>query len=166
MDKNIIQKLNIGDKIPDILGINQDSKVINTKELLGQKLVIYFYPKDNTPGCTAEACSLKENWAEFIKMGYKVIGVSADTVESHTKFKEKQQLPFDLIADTDKELIKRFGVWGEKKMMGKVYDGILRTTFLINKEGIITDIIGPKEIKTKTHGVQLIDLINKKNETI
>lgn len=157
---NDITKLEIGDKIPSYLGLNQNGKEINLSDLKGQKLIIYFYPKDNTPGCTAEACSLKDNINDLEKSGYKVIGVSADSKESHKKFENKYELPFDLIADTNKDLIKSFGVWGEKKMAGKVYDGILRTTFLVDENGIITQIITPKEIKTKIHGSQILDLLN------
>ena len=164
MDNIETNKLNIGDKIPSELGINQNGKTINSSDLVGQKLVIYFYPKDNTPGCTAEACSLKDNITELAKKGYKVIGVSADSKESHKKFEEKYELPFDLIADSDKKLIRAFGVWGEKKMAGRVYDGILRTTFLVNEKGIITDIITPKEIKTKTHGNQLLEILEENEE--
>ena len=161
MDNNLIAKLNIGDKIPEELGINQNGMLLKSSDFKGQKIVFYFYPKDNTPGCTAEACSLKNNIVELEKKGYKVIGASADSNESHKKFIEKYELPFDLIADPEKQLIKKFGVWGEKKLAGRVYEGILRTTFLINENGIITDIITPKQIKTKIHGNQILEILNK-----
>lgn len=153
--------LKIGDKIPEILGTDQNNKTLKASDFKGKNLIIYFYPKDNTPGCTAEACSFRDNLDELNNNNYQVIGVSADTVESHRKFIDKQKLTFPLIADTEKQLINRFGVWGEKKFMGKTYMGILRTTFMIDKDGIITDIITPKEIKTKIHGEQIINKLNK-----
>lgn len=153
--------LKIGDKIPEILGTDQNNKTLKASDFKGKNLIIYFYPKDNTPGCTAEACSFRDNLDELNNNNYQVIGVSADTAESHRKFIDKQKLTFPLIADTDKQLINKFGVWGEKKFMGKTYMGILRTTFMIDKDGIITDIITPKEIKTKIHGEQIINKLNK-----
>lgn len=159
MEEN--KKLKIGDLIPEIIGLNQNNKTIKREDLLGHNTIIYFYPKDNTPGCTAEACSLRDNIEQFEKLNYRVIGVSADSVESHLKFIEKKQLPFDLIADVDKKLIKEFGAWGEMKFMGKVYDGILRTTFIIDKTGHITDIMTPKEVKTKIHAEQLLEKIKQ-----
>lgn len=153
--------LKIGDKIPEILGTDQNNKTLKASDFKDKNLIIYFYPKDNTPGCTAEACSFRDNLDELNNNNYQVIGVSADTAESHRKFIDKQKLTFPLIADTDKQLINRFGVWGEKKFMGKTYMGILRTTFMIDKDGIITDIITPKEIKTKIHGEQIINKLNK-----
>ncbi|WP_165020744.1 thioredoxin-dependent thiol peroxidase [Dysgonomonas sp. ZJ279] len=149
--------LNVGDKIPEMLGVNQDGVEVKASDYTGRKLVLYFYPKDNTPGCTAEACSLRDNFSDLRKAGYEILGASLDDEKSHKKFIEKQQLPFPLIADTDKRLIEEFGVWGEKKFMGKDYMGILRTTFLINEQGIIEKIIGPKEIKTKDHGQQILN---------
>lgn len=149
--------LNIGDKIPDILGKNQDGELIKSSDYIGEKLVLYFYPKDNTPGCTAEACSLRDNFADLRKAGYQILGVSVDDEKSHKKFIEKQQLPFALIADTDKQLVEAFGVWGEKTMAGRKYMGIFRTTFLIDENGIIEKIIGPKEIKTKDHAEQILE---------
>lgn len=153
--------LKIGDKIPEILGTDQNNKTLKASDFKGKNLIIYFYPKDNTPGCTAEACSFRDNLDKLNNNNYQVIGVSADTAESHRKFIDKQKLTFPLIADTEKQLINRFGVWGEKKFMGKTYMGILRTTFMIDKDGIITDIITPKEIKTKIHGEQIINKLNK-----
>ncbi|MBE6275101.1 MAG: thioredoxin-dependent thiol peroxidase [Bacteroides sp.] len=151
--------MNIGEKAPEILGINQDGKEIRLSDYQGKKLVLYFYPKDNTSGCTAEACSLRDNYTELRKQGYEVIGVSVDNEKSHQKFIEKHELPFTLIADTDKKLVEAMGVWGEKSMYGRKYMGTYRTTFLINEEGIIERIFLPKEIKTKTHGEQILKSI-------
>lgn len=150
--------LKVGDKIPSILGINQDGKEIKASDYIGKKLVLYFYPKDSTPGCTAEACSLRDNYGELRKAGYEILGVSVDNEKSHNKFIEKQQLPFSLIADTNKKLVEEFGVWGEKTLAGKKYMGTFRTTFIINEEGLIENIITPKDIKTKEHGLQILNL--------
>lgn len=154
------QGLQVGDKIPNETVSLQDGKELKFSDLEGDKVILYFYPKDNTPGCTAEACSLRDSWGELKKLGYKVYGVSADTAESHKKFIEKNKLPFSLIVDTDKRIIQKFGVWGEKKMAERTYDGILRTTFIIDEKGIITHIIGPKQIKTKDHASQIIQLLS------
>ena len=151
--------MNIGDKAPEILGINENGEEILLNHYKGKKLVIYFYPKDNTSGCTAEACSLRDNYSELRKRGYEVIGVSVDSAASHRKFIEKHELPFTLIADTEKKLVESMGVWGEKSMYGRKYMGTFRTTFLINEEGIIEKIFLPKEIKTKTHGEQVLSAI-------
>lgn len=148
--------LQTGDKAPEILGRNQDGKEIKLSDYKGKKLVLYFYPKDSTPGCTAQACSLRDNYSELKEAGYEVIGVSADSEKSHLKFIEKQQLPFDLIADTETTLSGLFGTWGEKSMYGRKYMGMFRTTFIINEEGIIERIISPKEVNTKTHAQQII----------
>jgi peroxiredoxin Q/BCP len=148
--------LKTGDKIPEILGINQYGKEIKADEYKGKKLVLYFYPKDNTSGCTAEACSFRDNYSNLRKAGYEVIGISVDDEKSHLKFIEKQQLPFNLISDTGKSLVEKFGVWGEKSMYGKKYMGIFRTTFLVNEEGIIEKIFLPPEIKTSTHAEQIL----------
>lgn len=148
--------LQTGDKAPEILGINQDGKEVKLSDFAGKKLVLYFYPKDNTPGCTAEACSLRDGYDELRKQGYEVIGVSADSASSHQKFIAKQQLPFQLIADTDTKLSEIFGTWGEKSMYGKKYMGMFRTTFLLDEKGIITRIISPKEIDTKNHASQIL----------
>jgi peroxiredoxin Q/BCP len=148
--------IKVGDKIPDILGKNQAGQTIKASDYTGKKLVLYFYPKDSTSGCTAEACSFRDNYAEFRKAGYAVVGVSVDDAKSHQKFIEKQQLPFDLIADTDKTLVEAFGVWGEKSLYGRKYMGTFRTTFLIDEGGIVTQIFQPKEIKTSTHANQIL----------
>ena len=151
--------MNIGDKAPELLGINENGEEIRLSQYKGKKLVLYFYPKDNTSGCTAEACSLRDNYADLRKQGYDVIGVSVDSAASHRKFIDKHELPFPLIADTDKKLVEAMGVWGEKSMYGRKYMGTFRTTFLINEEGIIEKIFLPKEIKTKTHGEQVLSAI-------
>ena len=149
--------MNIGDKAPEILGKNQNGEDIHLSEYKGKKLVLYFYPKDNTSGCTTEACNLRDNYTELRREGYEVIGVSVDDEKSHQKFITKNDLPFPLIADTDKNLVEAFGVWGEKKLYGSSYMGTLRTTFIINGEGIIEKIITPKEIKVKEHAQQILE---------
>ena len=150
--------MNIGDKAPEILGTDQDGKEIRLSDYAGKKLVLYFYPKDNTSGCTAEACSLRDNIDALHARGYEVVGVSSDSEASHRKFIDKHSLPFPLIADTDHKLQEQMGVWGEKSMYGRKYMGTLRTTFLIDENGVITDIFGPKAIKTKEHASQILAL--------
>ncbi len=150
--------MEIGDKLPDVLGIDADGREVRSADFAGRKLVLYFYPKDNTPGCTAEACSLRDHYAELQAAGYEVVGVSVDSVASHQRFRDKHGLPFTLVADTDKSLVEAFGVWAEKKMCGRTYMGTVRTTFIIGLDGRVERIIGPKEIKTKTHGEQLLSL--------
>ena len=147
-----------GDKIPELLGIDQDGKEVKASDYAGKKLVLYFYPKDNTPGCTAQACSLKDNNTELLEAGYQVLGVSIDSEASHQKFKEKYSLPFRLIADTDKKLVEKFGVWQEKTNFGKKYMGTVRTTFLIDEQGIITEVISGRKVKTKEHAAQILAL--------
>lgn len=153
--------MNIGDKAPEILGYDQAGNVLKLSDFAGKKLVLYFYPKDSTSGCTAEACSLRDNYAELRRQGYEVVGVSIDSAESHKKFIAKNDLPFSLIADTSHELVEAMGVWGEKSMYGRKYMGTFRTTFVINEEGIIEHIFLPKSIKTKEHGTQILTLTNK-----
>ena len=148
--------MNVGDKAPEILGINEKGEEIKLSSYAGRKLVLYFYPKDNTSGCTAEACSLRDNYSDLRKAGYEVVGVSVDSEKSHQKFIAKHELPFHLIADTEKTLVEQFGVWGEKSMYGRKYFGTFRTTFIINEEGIVERIIGPKKIKTKDHANQIL----------
>ena len=150
--------MQIGDKAPEVLGHDENGQEIRLEQFKGQKLVLYFYPKDNTSGCTAEACSIRDNYGELRKKGYAVVGVSVDSAASHQKFKTKHDLPFILIADTEHTLVEQMGVWAEKSMYGRKYFGTLRTTFIINEEGIIENIILPKQIKTKTHGEQLLAL--------
>lgn len=149
--------MNIGDKIPEVLGPDQDGKILRASDFAGRKLALYFYPKDSTPGCTAEACSLRDNYHALMAKGYAVVGVSPDTEASHRKFIEKQNLPFPLIADTDHRLAEEMGVWGEKSMYGRKYFGIFRTTFLVGPDGRIEHIFMPKDIKTKTHADQILD---------
>ncbi len=148
--------LNIGDKAPDFKGKTYDGKELTLSTFKGKKLVLFFYPKDNTPGCTAEACNLRDNYALFQSKGYEIVGVSTDSEKSHQKFTEKHQLPFPLIADTEKEMVKAYEVWGLKKFMGREYIGIKRTTFVIDENGMIEDII--TKVKTKEHTIQIIDI--------
>ena len=148
--------MNVGDKAPEILGINEKGEEICLSNYKGKKLVLYFYPKDSTSGCTAQACNLRDNYDALRQAGYEVVGVSVDSEKSHQKFIEKNSLPFPLIADTDKKLVEQFGVWGEKSMYGRKYMGTFRTTFIINEEGIVERIIGPKEVKTKDHAAQIL----------
>ena len=149
--------MNIGDKAPEILGINEKGEEIRLSDYKGQKVVLYFYPKDNTPGCTAQACNLRDHYAELRQAGYAVIGVSVDSGKSHQKFIEKNALPFPLITDTEKKLVEQFGVWGEKTMCGRKYMGTFRTTFILNEEGVVERIITPKEVKTKEHAAQILN---------
>ncbi|MES2837977.1 MAG: thioredoxin-dependent thiol peroxidase [Bacteroidota bacterium] len=146
--------LAIGDKAPAINAVNQNGEKITLTQFKGKKVVLYFYPKDNTPGCTVQACNLKDNYAALLKKGYAVIGVSTDSETSHKKFIEKFSLPFPLIADTDKKVALDYGVWGLKKFMGKEYDGMHRTTFVIDEKGIIENII--TKVETKNHANQII----------
>lgn len=148
--------MNIGDKAPQVLGKDQNGNEIKLSDFAGQKLVLYFYPKDSTSGCTTEACNLRDNYSELRSQGYAIVGVSVDDKKSHLKFIDKNELPFPLIADTDKTLVEQFGVWGEKKMYGRSYMGTFRTTFIIDENGIITKIISPKEIKVKEHAAQIL----------
>ena len=149
--------LQVGDKAPDVLGLDQNGNEIRLSDFKGKKLALYFYPKDNTSGCTAEACSLRDSYKELQAAGYEVVGVSKDSAKSHQGFIAKQELPFNLIADTDTALQQAFGVWAEKKLYGRSYMGNLRTTFIINEDGIIEKIIGPKEVKTKDHANQILN---------
>ena len=151
--------MEIGDKIPEILGRDANGKEIKSSDYLGKKFALYFYPKDNTPGCTSQACSLKEGYNDLQGAGLEVIGVSVDDEKSHQKFITKYELPFPLIADTDKKLVEAFGVWGEKKMYGRTYFGTYRTTFIIDEEGKVEHIITPKSIKVKEHAAQLLKLV-------
>lgn len=147
-----------GDLIPEILGVDETGREVKRSDFEGRSLVLYFYPKDNTPGCTAEACSLRDNIDALKAKGYEVLGVSTNNEASHRKFIEKHELPFHLIADTDHRLTEEMGAWGEKSMCGRKYFGTLRTTFLVGPDGVITDVFGPKQIKTKEHAAQILDL--------
>lgn len=148
-------KLTAGDTAPYFTGTDQNGNEIKMDDFRGKKIALYFYPKDNTPGCTTQACNLRDNYQDLQKAGYQVIGVSADSVKSHKKFEEKYDLPFPLIADTDKKIIEDYGVWGPKKFMGKKYDGIHRITFLIGETGKIEKIID--KVKTKSHTEQILE---------
>lgn len=150
--------LKVGDKAPLVLGVDEAGNEITLAAFKGRKLVLYFYPKDSTPGCTAEACSLRDGMEELSAAGYAVVGVSADSAASHVRFKEKQQLNFPLVADTGRTLIEAFGVWGEKKMAGRVYMGIKRTTFVIDEEGIIERVI--TKVDTKNSAKQILETIS------
>lgn len=147
-------KLNIGDLAPNFSGKDQDGNLHTLADYKGKKLVVFFYPKANTPGCTAEACDLRDNFERFKVDNYALLGVSADSSKAQLKFKEKYGFPFPLLADEDKSVIEAFGVWGPKKFMGREYDGIHRTTFIINENGSIEDII--TDVKTKTHATQIL----------
>ncbi len=148
--------MEIGNKAPEILGKDSNGNVLRVSDFSRKKLVLHFYPKDSTPGCTSEACDLRDNYSELRRQGYEVVGVSVDSEKSHQRFIEKNNLPFPLISDTDKQLVEQFGVWGEKKMAGRTYMGTFRTTFIINEQGIVERIIGPKEIKVKDHTAQIL----------
>ncbi len=150
--------LTIGDKIPALLGKDQAGNLIESKSFEGKKLALYFYPKDNTPGCTVQACSLRDSYEELLNKGYAIVGVSVDDEASHQRFIEKHNLPFPLIADTDKELVTQFGVWQEKKNFGRTYMGTVRTTFIIDEKGVIKEIIAGRKVNTKNHALQLLEL--------
>lgn len=146
--------LKIGDKMPDFTVLDQNGDTVSSKDLLGKKTIIYFYPKDNTSGCTAEACNLRDNHEALVARGYNVIGVSKDSAASHRKFADKYELPFTLLADTSTEMLQAFGAWGEKKMYGKTVMGTLRRTFIFDEEGVLTEII--EKVDTKNHAAQII----------
>ncbi len=143
-----------GVKAPDFRGKNQNGNTISLSDFKGKKIILYFYPKDNTPGCTAEACNLNENYDEFIKKGFEIVGVSPDNEQSHTKFISKNGLQFNLIADTDKTILKAYGAWGMKKMYGKEYEGVLRTTYIIDENGRIEHVF--TRVDTKNHTQQIL----------
>lgn len=147
-------KLNPGDKAPAIRTADQNGKMINLEDHRGSRVILYFYPKDDTPGCTAEACNLRDNYYDLLDRGFKIIGVSADDGESHQKFAGKYHLPFPLIPDTDKKIIKAYGVWGKKHFMGREYEGINRTTFVISPDGFIEKIF--TKVNTKDHTDQIL----------
>ena len=149
-----MSKLQIGDKAPEINAVDQNGNNITLKQYLGKKVVLYFYPKDMTPGCTAQSCNLSENYTLLQKNGYDVIGVSCDSVKRHQKFIEKHNLPFNLISDEDQKVVNDYGVWQLKKFMGREYMGIVRTTFIIDENGIIEEII--TKVNTKEHTTQII----------
>ena len=146
--------LKIGDKAPAISAKDQNGNLVDLDHYKGEKVVLFFYPKDNTPGCTAEACNLRDNYSDLKAKGYEVIGVSPDSEKSHLRFIESKQLPFTLISDTNHKVLNDYGVWGEKKMYGRTYEGVHRTTFVISEDGVIEDII--TKVKTKDHAQQII----------
>lgn len=146
--------LKVGDKMPDFKVVDQDGKVVRSADFIGRKTIIYFYPKDNTSGCTAEACNLRDHHEALIARGYNVVGVSKDSVASHKRFIEKYDLPFTLLADTSTEMIQAFGAWGEKRLYGKKYMGTLRRTFIFDEQGVLTEII--EDVDTKHHAEQIL----------
>ena len=150
--------LNVGDKAPDFVALNEFGQSTSLSDFLGKKIILYFYPKDMTPGCTAESCNLGENYSLLQENGFIVLGVSPDSSKSHQKFIDKYNLPFSLIADEDKAVIKAFGVWGPKKFMGKEYDGVHRTTFIIDEDGVIEKVFS--KVKTKDHTNQILESYN------
>lgn len=152
-----MKHLKVGDNAPIFEGVDQENKHISLNNFNGKKVAIYFYPKDSTPGCTAQACSLRDQYSELVSRGVQVVGVSADSVASHQKFTEKQNLPFPLIADTERKVIEQFGVWGPKKFMGKNYNGIHRMTFLIDENGKIEQIW--EKVNTKEHAKEILDFL-------
>lgn len=147
--------LKIGDRMPDFKVVDQDGKEVSSKDLMGKKTVVYFYPKDNTSGCTAEACSIRDNYDSLVAKGYNVIGVSKDSAASHRKFRQKYDLPFTLLSDTSTQMLQAFGAWGEKKMYGKTVMGTIRRTFIFDEDGILTRII--EDVDTKNHAAQILD---------
>lgn len=150
--------MEIGTKVADLLGVDQDGNEVRLSNYPGRTIALYFYPKDSTSGCTAQACNLRDNYQELLNAGYQVIGVSVDSADSHKKFIAKNSLPFPLITDTDHKLVNEFGVWGEKSMYGRKYMGTFRTTFIISPDGIVERIITPKEVKTKNHAAQILNI--------
>ena len=150
--------LNVGDKAPDFVALNEFGQSTSLSDFLGKKIILYFYPKDMTPGCTAESCNLGENYSLLQENGFIVLGVSPDSSKSHQKFIDKYNLPFSLIADEDKAIIKAFGVWGPKKFMGKEYVGVHRTTFVIDEYGVIEKVFS--KVKTKDHTNQILESYN------
>jgi len=147
-----------GDAAPFFSGVNQHGSIVSLTDFAGKKLILYFYPKDNTPGCTAEACDLNENYTFWINKGYEVVGVSPDNQASHKRFAEKFGLKFNLIAGTDLKILNDYGVWGEKSMYGKSYMGVLRTTFLIDEKGVIAEVFN--KVDTKAHTRQITETLN------
>ena len=151
-----MEQLKEGMKAPSFEGIDQNGKMVKSGDFAGKKIVLYFYPKDNTPGCTSEACDLRDNYNTFLKKGFAVVGVSADTEISHKKFAEKYSLPFPIIADTNKKILNDFGVWKQKSLYGKSFLGIARTTYIIDEKGIIEKII--TKVDTKAHSDQIFNM--------
>jgi peroxiredoxin Q/BCP len=150
--------LKSGDKVPNFTVNDQDGNPVSLSDYAGKKLVVFFYPKASTPGCTAEACNLRDNYEILHDKGYKLLGVSADSERRQTNFRNKYDFQFPLLADENREVIEAFGVWGEKKFMGKIYDGIHRKTFLVNEEGVVDHVID--KVKTKDHAAQILELVD------
>ena len=146
--------LKLGDKMPTFSAADQNGNIVTDQQLLGKKTVLYFYPKDSTPGCTAEACNLRDNYTRFLQAGYQIFGVSKDSKKSHQNFIAKQQLPFPLLSDPSTEMLQAFGAWGEKKMCGKTCIGTLRKTFVVDENGIVVQIID--KVDTKNHTNQIL----------
>jgi peroxiredoxin Q/BCP len=153
--KKVMTTLTEGSQAPQFEGIDQNGKKVSLNDFIGKKVILYFYPKDDTPGCTAQACNLRDNYNELISKGFQVIGVSTDSVKSHKKFEDKYSLPFPLVADEEKKIVELYGVWGEKKFMGKTYMGTNRTTFVIDEEGKIKKIFTKPDTKNQTQ--QILD---------
>ena len=153
-----MSKFKAGDKAPMFEGVNQDGKTISLNDYKGKKLILYFYPKDDTPGCTAQACNLNDNYQMWLAKGYEVVGVSPDNEKSHLKFIDKFSLKFNLISDTNHEILEAYGAWGEKNMYGKKYMGVLRTTYVIDENGIIQSVF--EKVDTKNHTSQIIESLN------
>ncbi len=151
-------KLQKGAKAPDFTGVDQDGKTLSLADFKGKKLILYFYPKDNTPGCTNEACNFRDHYDFWLSKGYAVVGVSPDSVASHQKFKAKYNLPFPLLSDPEKKIIKAYGAWGPKKLYGREYEGLIRSTFIIDEEGNIEEVFG--KVKTKEHTEQIVKKLN------
>ena len=147
--------LKVGDRMPFFEVVDQDGNKVSSMELIGRKTIIYFYPKDNTSGCTAEACNLRDNFEALVAKGYNVIGVSKDSVASHKRFKDKHELPFTLLSDTSTQMLQAFGAWGEKKMYGKTVMGTIRRTFIFDEDGILVRII--EDVDTKNHAAQILE---------
>lgn len=154
-----MKHLKVGDEAPEFSVTNQDGDVVSSKDLKGQKVVLFFYPKDDTPGCTSEACNLRDNYRTFQKQGYTVLGVSPDTEKKHRKFIDKYEFQYDLLADVDKKVLSAYGVWGPKTFMGRTYEGVHRTTFVINEQWTITAII--EKVKTKDHSNQIFAALSE-----
>lgn len=151
-------KIKVGEKLPDFEMPNQNGDIVSSESLKGQKFILFFYPKDDSPGCTKEACSVRDNYRKISKAGYKVFGVSPDTPKKHLKFIDKYEFQYDLLSDEDKAVLNKFGLWGPKKFMGREIIGVYRTTILVNEEGVIEEII--EKVKTKIHGEQILEAMS------
>lgn len=157
--RNHITKLKVGDRAPAFKGVDQDGKKVSSTDYKGKKIILYFYPQDLTSSCTVQACNLRDNFSELKKRGYEIIGVSEDAVEKHKRFEQKNNLPFRLIADVDHAVINAYDVWGKKQFMGKIYDGLVRTTFIIDEKGAIAGIV--TRVLTKIHTEQILQVMEE-----